>query len=764
MRERWLARAEEIGLDREAIEATFNANVELKAELTLDRLDRQVTAHASHFDRRDVVQAVAELLPNGAPAPEVESVADAFIASNVVVTVSGTPKATRYTTQRIWNLERGALEAAERMKVQPFGEAGEPIAARVIQSRPILKPDQREMVRRLLAGREGIVVVIGEAGTGKSFATVAAAKGWAQAGYELRVAAPTWRAANVLRAEGLEARTVAGLLRDLSRGDAGLSSRSVLLVDEAGMVGSEDMAALIRHAEEAGAKLVLIGDPQQLGSIKAGGLFSAIADRTQPVLLDEVIRHNHDLDRVAAKRIREGEGREALSLYRSSERVVVAPDAAQRREAMVEDWWRSFREGDDALMVSQRNAEVERLNAIAREVMRTEGRLGREEIEVGEARFAAGDQVITRVNDQAAGIYNRERWEVAAVDAEKGRIVLRGIDQPRQVEVGSDYLERTALGGGVAALQHAYAVTTYCAQGTTVDRAYVMVDPSMDKQEFYVATSRSREETWLYATPEIQSGRSEYAPEREASDPIPRVGKAAERDRAQTAAHGEALRAELAKLPSAEIAGRRRELGPPANSEGRAEREHARLREQAESRRGYYEEAVAQREAAEGLNRRERRQELPRAREREESFRALLVGDIAKLERAELPGTAARREREIADQVLAKRAEQALLAARLSPSPYIVKELGKRPADPAKAKSWDRGVVGIERYRQEHGVTDTQKALGREPRSNSQSAAREAAQRRVLEAQRRLGLERQLARSRKMRRGIERGGGFGIGM
>ncbi len=88
MRERWQTRASEIGLDREAIEATFGAEVDLQAQLTVDRLDREVTAHASHFDRRDAVQAVANLLPNGAPAPEVESVADAFIAFEAVVPIS----------------------------------------------------------------------------------------------------------------------------------------------------------------------------------------------------------------------------------------------------------------------------------------------------------------------------------------------------------------------------------------------------------------------------------------------------------------------------------------------------------------------------------------------------------------------------------------------------------------------------------------------------------------------------------------------------
>lgn len=537
LRERWQAKAKEIGLDRDAIAETMGKEVELASKLTLKQLDCEVTAHASHFDRRDAIRAVANLLPNGAPGHEVESVADAFLASESVITVAETAKGTRYTTTRIWELERQALETAERMVKEVRGEAGELVAARVIAARPTLKPDQREMVQRLLAGREGIAVVIGEAGTGKSFATVASAKGWAQAGFELRAAAPTWRAANVLSAEGLEAQTVASLLRDLDRGELGLSSRSVLLVDEAAMVGTEHLARVIGHAEEAGAKLVLVGDPEQLGSIEAGGLFSAIAERSESVHLHEVIRHNHELDRDAAKLIREGDGREALYLYRSEERITVAGTAEERRVAMVEDWWRSYSQGEDALMVAKRNVEVERLNATARELIKAEGRLGAEEIEVGGAPFAAGDQVITRINDRAGGIYNRERGEVAQVDAERGRIVLEGIDQARRVEVGRDYLDRTTLGGEAPALQHAYAVTTYCAQGTTVDTAYVMFDPSMDKQESYVATSRTREKTYLYATPEIESERTEYAPGGPQRDPIAHLGEAVERDRAQTAAH-----------------------------------------------------------------------------------------------------------------------------------------------------------------------------------------------------------------------------------
>ncbi|HEX2096561.1 MAG TPA: MobF family relaxase [Solirubrobacterales bacterium] len=393
--ERWRSRAQEIGLDREAIARTFDPDAALRIErsdapaVSAAQLGRAVTASASHFDRREAIQAVADSLPQGAPGAEVERLADAYLASGSVIQIAETAKGPRYTTRHIWELEREALAAAERMRSQGPTPAGELIAARVIGARPTLKDDQREMVRRLLTGGEGVAVVIGEAGSGKTFAIVAAADGWAQAGIELRAAAPTWRAANVMRAEGLSALSIASLLLALDRaeheGGEGLPRESVLLIDEAGMVDSATLARLVSHAEAAGAKLVLVGDPEQLGEIEAGGLFRALAERGEAIHLDEVIRHRRELDRDAAKRIRAGEGREALSLYRSSERVTVAPNAEERREAMVRDWHQSFERGEDAVMVAKRNAEVARLNEIAREVRRQAGALGDSEIEVGEA-------------------------------------------------------------------------------------------------------------------------------------------------------------------------------------------------------------------------------------------------------------------------------------------------------------------------------------------------------------------------------------------
>ena len=765
---RWRSRAEEIGLDREAIARTFDSEAALRIEradppaISEVGLGRAVTAAASHFDRREAIQAVADSLRLGGTGAEVERLADAFLASDSVIQIAEGAKGPRYTTRRIWELEREALAAAERMRAQGPDPAGELIAARVIHARPTLKDDQRELVRRLLANPEGVAVVIGEAGTGKTFAIVAAAEGWAQAGIELRAAAPTWRAANMMRAEGLPASSIASLLLALDRaehdgGDA-LPHGSVLLIDEAGMVDSVTLARLISHAERAQAKLVLVGDPEQLGEIEAGGLFRALAERGEAIHLDEVIRHRHELDRDAAKRIREGEGREALNLYRSSERVTVAPNAEERREAMVADWHESFDRGEDAVMVAKQNAEVARLNQLAREVRRQAGALGAQEIEVGEARFAAGDLVITRVNDRAAEVFNRERWRIAEVDATERRVVLEGIDQAKTVEIGSDYLAQTNPHSEAPALEHAYAVTTYSAQGTTVDRAFVAADPSMDKQELYVAASRSREETFIYATPEIKTHREEIAPESPSlREGIPHIGEAAERDRSQLAAHDAALRSQFAGLPSEELVARRDELRLAAGREVSMESQHRTLLERIERAREHIDGFEVEREAAQTLPRRQRREELARI----DSWEGRSRRETARLESelADMPvaGTAARGELAVADQVLAQRRELAIIAARISPPAYVKSELGERPTNPAKRKAWDRGVSQIERYRQKHGISDPTKALGREAKRGAERARQQATMRRLQEAQRALGLGQHAARARQLGRGLSIG-------
>jgi conjugative relaxase-like TrwC/TraI family protein len=753
LREGWRAKAEEIGLDRATIRRTFGVVREPPVtQVRADAVEAALTAHASHFDRRDAIQAVADQLPSGAPAAEVEAMADAFLRLDRVIAVGETAKGSRFTTERVWAIEREALASAGAMATEDDHAVVEEITlARILASRSTIKADQRAMVERLTRGGEGLVVVVGEAGTGKTFATVAAAEAWADAGVGLRVAAPTWRAANVLRSEGLDATSVARLLAELdceaSAGRDPLRANSVLLVDEAGMVDSATLARLIGHAHQADAKMALIGDPAQLGEIEAGGLFASIVARTDPVVLDDVIRHEHDLDRDGARRIREGQGTEAIEVYRSEGRVVVSADPVTRREEMVRDWWRSFAEGEDALMVAKRNAEVARLNALARQVMKADGRLGEREIEVGEGCFAVGDQVITRVNDHRAQIYNRERWVIEAIDADRRAVGMVGVDTDRGVVVDGDYLRRVNPNDGAPALQHAYAATTYQAQGSTVDRAYVMADPSMDRQELYVAASRSREETFFYTTPEADLERAEYAPASSGREGLAHIAAAAERDGAQVSAHDQALRARLDGLSSPELSRLRRELASEAGSERMAEDRRRAVEERIAHGREHLSELDAERRALGTEPRRGRaRQEYREALRWVEARERQALSTLGRLEpeRHELPAVThdARAEVAAIDAILDRRRDLALAAARVSAPDHIVAELGERPAEGRERVAWDRAVGEIEDYRQRNGIRDRDTALGMEPREAATRMEHRRVQEAITRAQRELGIER----------------------
>jgi hypothetical protein len=433
---------------------------------------------------------------------------------------------------------------------------------------------------------------------------------------------------------------------------------------------------------------------------------------------------------------------------------------------MVRDWLEALQKGQDAMMIAQRNAEVAKLNELAREVRRQEGQLGSQEVKVGEEMFAAGDHVITRVNDRQADVYNRERWEVSDVDPANERVVLDGLDMDKQVELGPDYLFQRNPYSDAPALEHAYAVTTYSAQGSTVDQAFVAVDPSMDKQEMYVATSRSREETHLYATPEIQAEREreEIAP----TAPHPRedishIAEAAERDRAQVAAHEVSLRARFEGLPYEQLVERHAELAVAADREKAGQDRHddlsGRIAEMAER----YEQNRAQRRVLEDDAERmamvtgrpaERSQEQARLEFNERhAQRGLerLEGDLAKLPP---PSDVARSEFVVADQVLAARERPEIVAARAAPPPYITKELGQRPTDPAKQQVWDRAVGDIQSFRMRNGITDPKRALGREVDRTVQRDRQRQTQSRIREAKRQLGRGEFASRGRSTERGF----------
>jgi hypothetical protein len=284
-----------------------------------------------------------------------------------------------------------------------------------------------------------------------------------------------------------------------------------------------------------------------------------------------------------------------------------------------------------------------------------------------------------------------------------------------------------------------------------------MADPSMDKQEFYVAASRAREETRLYATPEIQSAREEIAPDSPyLREGIPHIAEAAERDRSQLAAHEVALRERFQGMPDADLRARREELAGAAYAEARVANPRGRLEGVIEELRDGRTQLEAE-QRTETVLHPEGSEELSRIEVNQRILASQLARSEAELAQMPEVGDSARRELAIAEGVLAARREMAILAARLDPPAYVRNELGERPRDLAKQKTWDRGVSQIERYRREHGVKDPSRPFGAEAKRGAERARQQAALRRLQRMQKALGLGQQAARACTLGRGMSIG-------
>src|SRR4029453_18649562 len=281
----------------------------------------------------------------------------------------------------------------EQAAVASHGAVGEALAAHLTAG-----PDQQAMVRDLCQGGQGVAVVVGRAGTGKTFALGMARHAWQLDSYRLLAAAPTGIASLSLQGEGFEEVAPCDrLLAELDRGHEQLDARTVLAVDEAGMLGSRKLARLLEHAQHAQAKVGLVGDDRQLSAIDAGGGFRALRLRLGASELVENRRQHQAWEREALELIRSGLVEEAVAAYQAHDRVVAADSKPAATLALLQDWWAAFPEAEvdpsqDVIVLAGRRTEVDRLNTACQQLLAARGRLGQERLQVEDRELAVGDR------------------------------------------------------------------------------------------------------------------------------------------------------------------------------------------------------------------------------------------------------------------------------------------------------------------------------------------------------------------------------------
>ena len=401
----------------------------------------------------------------------------------------------RFTSRDMIDTERRLHLAAERLAER--SDHGLPAASlqrgRDAAGSAVLQlgREQQAALAHITDGAD-LAIVVGYAGTGKSAMLGVAREAWDHAGLEVRGAALSGIAAEGLEnGSGIASRTIASLEHGWSQGRDLLTSRDVLVIDEAGMVGTRQMERVLSHAADAGAKVVLVGDPQQLQSIEAGAAFRSLHERHGGAEIGEVRRQRAEWQREATRELATGRTGDAVRAYDEAGMVRAAETREAARTELVGQWDkdRKLRPNASRIILTHTNDEVRALNHSARDRMRASGDLGDDvavKVERGDRAFASGDRIMFLRNERSLEVKNGTLGTIERVSA--AHMTVR-TDDGRSVAFDlKDYRD----------LDHGYAATIHKAQGMTVDRSHVLATPGMDSHGAYVAMSRHRDSLSLH--------------------------------------------------------------------------------------------------------------------------------------------------------------------------------------------------------------------------------------------------------------------------
>ncbi|CAM3349823.1 Ti-type conjugative transfer relaxase TraA [Sphingomonas zeae] len=399
-------------------------------------------------------------------------------------------------------LERAGDELASRAGHGLPAHAMEGAITRAGSEGLVLGEEQRAALEHIV-GPGGIANVIGYAGTGKSAMLGVARDGWERAGYTVRGAALSGIAAeNLEGGSGIQSRTIASFEHAWGQGREQLGPKDVLVVDEAGMIGSRQMERVLSQARDAGAKVVMVGDPEQLQAIEAGAAFRSVTERHGAAEITEIRRQREDWQRDATRALATGRTGEAIHAYDGKGMVHAVDTREQARGELVDGWDRARQAepGKSRIILTHTNAEVQSLNGEARDRLRASGDLGDDvtvKAERGERQFATGDRIMFLRNERGMGVKNGTLATIERVSSE--RMAVR-LDDGRGVAFDTkDY----------AHVDHGYAATIHKSQGVTVDRAHVLATPGMDRHSAYVGMSRHRDDVQLHY------GRDDFTDQRQ---------------------------------------------------------------------------------------------------------------------------------------------------------------------------------------------------------------------------------------------------------
>jgi Ti-type conjugative transfer relaxase TraA len=466
------------------------AEVALNPEAFIER----IAATHSVFTRRDIERLVFKTFKNTEHSTDyLHTVAEILEHQKVIKLGSNDRGIASYTTRLQYIAEGKLLECVERLGVRKNHVLHQSLDGIIAQYN--LNEEQAEAMRFISQGSD-ISVVIGRPGVGKSYLLKPIKECYEANGYTVLGASLSGKVAKALETEtGITVSTIASLTYRLKTEKFSLTHNHVVIIDEAGMVDFDSLSFLLKAVDEAGAKIVLVGDPDQLKPIYKGEIFRGIAARTGYIELGNIRRQRDEGDRMASLALARGEVGEAVNHYAKKEAVHFCNGQDEAADSLVKAWQQHLTPESvkQHIMLAFSRAAVETLNAKGREAAIKKGMVKQDGFEYFSQNGAStvllseGERILFRQNNKLLGVRNGDLATITEINA-KG--LTASLDSGEQVMIPHNYKW----------IDYGYALTVHKSQGMTVEHASVLIDSTYwDKHLAFVAMTRHKETLRIYA-------------------------------------------------------------------------------------------------------------------------------------------------------------------------------------------------------------------------------------------------------------------------
>lgn len=478
-----------------------------------------VSEERATWRRSDLILEIENRLPilgTSEDIPELlERLADAALSDPSLVTqtsgredvaipaeLGGSDVYTRPTAKRY--AATGSLAAEESIRRAGMVRdrhwvAAEDVDAHLDAHHQTVGVDQRYAIRSILSSDAELVELEGPAGTGKSYTVGVMADTWGElsGGGRVQGLAVSQIATDVLSQDGVEVTANLSVWLDAQRrlvarkpnaGDEAfrISSRDIVLIDEASMAATADLERVLRHVRAAGARLVLAGDGRQLASVQAGGVMGLVDGHAEKYTLTEVRRFRSKWEGPASLRLREGDAA-VLADYDRRGRIVDADNIDDAITKAARAAAADRIDGRTVVVTAATNDDAAKVAAAVRDILIDAGvvRPVEGEVDLTEHGGSAspGDLVMCRKNNRRIGVTNRQLYEVRDV-GEDGSLTVANSKSGEVLRLPARYVSDHVASG--------YGGTVHATQGVTVDAGYGVTAGNIDAAGLYVMATRGR--------------------------------------------------------------------------------------------------------------------------------------------------------------------------------------------------------------------------------------------------------------------------------